>query len=133
MTAVVDGLRACYLGVAACMGVVNAPVSPHVEIVPNVPHVNLSGVPNSPGFACGEYVDGTTAYCAGLYERGWVVVSTHTMQALPHEFIHYVVERRHLWKSSSGDMADTADNDHAGPWWHCEQKAAVPACVGLWP
>lgn len=140
-------MKACYLAVAACIGVSHPPRPPRIEIVPDVPHYT-DGVLRH-GFECGQYcldppptdtchdeVNGcpvppgyctknAPAYCAGLTEGGVSTVSDHTTAALPHEFIHHIVGKRHLWAGG--------DPGHQGPYWHCEHKEEVPACATLWP
>ena len=132
MTALVDGVRACWLAVAVCVGGVG-PVGapPRIEVVANEPHLSpWKGPGLYDGFACGTYEDGSTAYCAGLSEGRWIVVSTATFAALTHEMIHHVVKRRHLGVSP---IADTWDGAHEGPWWHCERADAIPECAGFFP
>jgi hypothetical protein len=145
-------MKACYLAVAACVGVQHPPLMPRIEVVPDEPHLT-NGVLKH-GFACGTYcldppppcvvypcdippgycTKTATAYCAGEYDnpprRGVVTVSEKTLAAVPHEFIHHFVQKRHLFP---GGKPDPSDAEHTGPWWTCERKEAVPACAGLFP
>jgi hypothetical protein len=146
-------LKACYLAVAVCVGVPHPPRPPRIEVVADVPHGanntkhgfpcgtlcldpppdcgDPSGCPVPPGYCTQE----ATAYCAGSYDnpprRGVVTVSEQTLDAVPHEFIHHLVQKRRLFPE--GGKADPGDASHVGPWWHCERKTEIPACGGLWP
>jgi hypothetical protein len=149
-----DTLRTCYKQVAACVGVRRPPRPPRIVVVADEPHLT-NGVLRH-GFACGTYcldpppdcpsdrscpvppgycTQSATAYCAGEYDnpprRGQVIVSDKTMAAIPHEFIHHLIQKRHLFPEGGKD--DPGDGGHVGEWWHCERKAEVPACAGLWP
>lgn len=132
-------LAACYLAVAACVGVPHPPKMPRVVIVADVPHMTDGQLRH--GFVCGEYclnppppcddpagcvvppgycTERAPAYCAGLYDnpprRGRVTVSDQTLEAIPHEFIHHLVQKRRLFRH----QGDPGDAEHVGPWWPCE-------------
>ena len=143
-------MKACYLAVAACVGVQHPPRPPRIDIIPDAPHYDAKGVLKH-GFECGTYcldpppwgtggctdeVNGcpvppgyctksAPAYCAGLTDGGIVTVSDHTTAAIPHEFIHWIVGKKRLWPGG--------DPGHSGPYWHCEHKDEIPECGGLWP
>ena len=145
-------LKACYLAVAMCVGVQHPPAPPKIEVVADVPHYT-DGVLRH-GFECGTLcldpppcanpagcdippgycTQSATAYCAGEYDnpprRGIVTVSDETSSAIPHEYIHHLVQKRHLFPE--GGKFDPADASHVGPWWACERREVVPECAGLW-
>lgn len=127
---------------------------PKIETVLDVPHIT-DGQPRH-GFVCATYclnpppddctspagcdvppgycTETAPAYCAGQYDnpprRGIVIVSDQMLEAIPHEFIHHLVQKRHLYLA--GGKYDPSDASHQGPWWHCEQRPAISACNFLW-
>lgn len=123
MPIVIDGLRACYLAISLCAGVPHPPPLPSIHIVANEVHV--TGGRERDGFACGEYLDGSTAYCAGESWHNHVQVSTMTLNALPHELLHHIIEHR---------VQRDGDPDHGLPFWQTcvDRKDRLPACAGLW-
>lgn len=126
---VIEGLRACFVAMALCAGIPHPGSTPKIVILKNEPHTSERGVKNAPGFLCWEdQVTGQKWYCAGMTEASTVYVSTHTLQAIPHEFLHVLSRRKHLGRNPE----DPHDAAHGGPVWdRCDNRRAE--CAGLWP
>jgi len=127
---VIEALRACFVSMALCAGIPHPGSTPKVVILKNEPHTSQRGVKNAPGFACWDdysTTPPTRLYCAGLTEENTVYVSTHTLQALPHEMLHVLVHRNKL-----SPHEDPYDSGHSGAiWGRCDNRRAE--CEGLWP
>lgn len=134
---VLEGLRACFVSVALCAGVKHPGPMPPVRLVLNERNHQT---PPKTGFACGWDFSKpepfpVTDWCGGLTERenGRLVVyvaATRT-QALPHEFLHVLASRFHLYDNGylDGYPDDRwMDPGHTGPYWECAKL-----CPGLWP
>lgn len=50
-------------------------------------------------------------------------MSDQTLEAIPHEFIHHLVQKRRLFRQGGKD--DSGDAQHVGPWWSCEHACDV--------
>ena len=130
-----ESLRICYVAVALCAGVTNPGPVPKIDVKPgqDFPCGRLcydppasSTVPTlCDDMECASCLDVHTQWCAGDYARGIVTVSEGSLDAIPHEFLHRILQR-------SGKVKD-GDPGHLGPWWdYCQHP---DACAGLrgWP
>jgi hypothetical protein len=118
-----ESLKVCYVAVALCVGVQHPKAMPKVVIRPGAqfacgrlcydPPASKALPTLCDDLECASCQDVHTMLCAGDYSHHTVTVAAGALNAIPHEFIHAIVQ-------SSG-LDKEGDSGHMGPWWDCQK------------